>query len=688
MSAVSRAAAAGLTVTLALAGCTSTTAPDSSASSNTSPSTPATPLESGIVDAAGSTLTDTLPVQTVAAYPAVAAVAEGVLPPTNRWYSSLAYAELPAKAYPSPVAVTVDAGSLTVALPTITSSDKVIAAQTGPGIGITIEGASERPLVAVNDPVWTSLAYTGTDGGTLATATLAQGWPAVGLVAETSLALTLDTPVEWASDALGTADVGDVTYLVAVGSGTGSGTTVNLEEGGWVQVAPVPADVDPDAYAALLTSPVVGVDTAHSVDGVATTTLTYRTLDDGPTVVVAPAAIEPDGDLDCTVAEFATINGPAPACAGNALSWSVDGVDPTLTLDLDGISDEERAAIGDALAAEAANGVDYPADTYFGAKALYRDAQLLALASALDDQESFDQVAARLAPAIETWTEADGCSTRADRCFVYDADWSGVVGLTPSFGSEEFNDHHFHYGYLIFAATIAVQEGIVEEDAVAPVIDALVADIASPGTEQVPTTRAFDPYAGHSWASGTSPFTDGNNQESSSEAVSAWTGVAAWAELRGDAAATERARWMLAAEGHSAVTLYARPDTSFAPDFKHSVVGMQWGAKRDWATWFSAEPAAILGIQLIPMAPSQATVLAPTNGADVARIIDSAAEATPNGTAEQFVDLITMYTALAGDDSRAAAWSAALALPDSAIDDGVSRAYMLAFIATAKDATA
>ncbi len=646
------------------------------------------PLASGIVDAAGSTLTDTLPVQTVAAYPAVAAVAEGVLPPTNRWYSSLAYAELPAKAYPSPVAVTVDAGSLTVALPKITSSDKVIAAQTGPGIGLTIEGAAARPLVTVNDPVWTSLDYMGTDGGTLATATVAQGWPAVGLVAKTGVTVKFDTPVDWTSETLGTADVGEVTYVVVVGSGTGSGGSVSLDKGGWVQVAPVPADEDSDAYAALLTSPVIGVDTAHSVDGVATTTLTYRTVDDGPTVVVAPATVETDGDLDCKVAEFATIDGPAPACAGNALTWTVDAVDPTLTLDLDGVSDQERAAIVAALDEEAANGVDYPADTYFGAKALYRDAQLLALAAALDDQAAFDQVAGRLGPAIETWTEADGCSTRSDRCFVYAPDWSGVVGLTPSFGSDQFNDHHFHYGYLIFAATIAVNEGIVEEDAVAPVIDALVADIASPGTEQVPTTRVFDPYAGHSWASGTSPFTDGNNQESSSEAVSAWTGVAAWAELRGDAAAAERAQWMLAAEAHSAVALYARPDTSFAPDYKHSVVGMQWGAKRDWATWFSAEPAAMLGIQLIPLAPSQAAVLAPTNGADVAQIMDSAAEAMPTGTAKQFADLITMYTALAGDDSRAAAWSAALALPDSAIDDGVSRAYMLAFIATAKDATA
>jgi hypothetical protein len=61
----------------------------------------------------------------------------------------------------------------------------------------------------------------------------------------------------------------------------------------------------------------------------------------------------------------------------------------------------------------------------------------------------------------------------------------------------------------------------------------------------------------------------------------------------------------------------------------------------------------------------------------------SAKEAMPTGTAPQFTDLITMYTALAGKDAKAAAWSTAVAMPDSAIDNGLSRAYMLAFIATA-----
>ena len=55
----------------------------------------------------------------------------------------------------------------------------------------------------------------------------------------------------------------------------------------------------------------------------------------------------------------------------------------------------------------------------------------------------------------------------------------------------------------------------------------LIRDIASPDRDDplFPFLRTFDPYAGHSWASGTALFGSGNNQESSSEAMNAWTGI-------------------------------------------------------------------------------------------------------------------------------------------------------------------
>ena len=61
-------------------------------------------------------------------------------------------------------------------------------------------------------------------------------------------------------------------------------------------------------------------------------------------------------------------------------------------------------------------------------------------------------------------------------------------------------------------------------------------DIASGrrGDPAFPFFRVFDPYAGHSWAAGDAVAGDGNNQESSSEAMAAWTAFVLLGELRGD----------------------------------------------------------------------------------------------------------------------------------------------------------
>jgi len=49
-----------------------------------------------------------------------------------------------------------------------------------------------------------------------------------------------------------------------------------------------------------------------------------------------------------------------------------------------------------------------------------------------------------------------------------------------------------------------------------------------------PFLRTFDPYAGHSWASGRGDMFEGNNQESSSEALHAWASLVLFGEVTQD----------------------------------------------------------------------------------------------------------------------------------------------------------
>lgn len=93
-----------------------------------------------------------------------------------------------------------------------------------------------------------------------------------------------------------------------------------------------------------------------------------------------------------------------------------------------------------------------------------------------------------------------------------------------------YSDHHFHYGYHIYAAAAVAHFdrdwGRVHfEDVLL-----LIRDIANPSSDDkfFPRFRHKDWYKGSSWASGVllPTFANGMNQESSSEAIAAYEAVA------------------------------------------------------------------------------------------------------------------------------------------------------------------
>jgi endoglucanase Acf2 len=112
-------------------------------------------------------------------------------------------------------------------------------------------------------------------------------------------------------------------------------------------------------------------------------------------------------------------------------------------------------------------------------------------------------------------------------------------------------------------------------------------------------------------------------------------------------------------------------------------VSLTWGGKRDYGTWFSAEPSAIAGIQLIPLSPSSVSYLTSSaaGGAEqIARVVD---EAAASGFDSPLGDYVLMYSALQGPDQATAALAALADLPESGIDDGNSRAYAMAYVMSA-----
>lgn len=661
------------------------------------PAHPPTPVPGGgvLLDAEVQPLLSTVPHQSIATAPTMR-LADGLVPPTNRWFSGLVFGNEPQPVFPLPISFRLSSSGFSFGVPTITSSPGLIA---GPMADhVFVDTDATRALVTRYDSV--SVTVTLESGAApLADVTIARGSLLIGYRARTAHDMRLRvalTPTDIAgvySTTIGGAQYG---LVAPEGKLSGDGRTMSLPAGATATWVAVPAGIKLADLVAFAAEPVTNVDVEYGLAGsgtnaTATTTLHYRTSDNKPTLVGRlphqADSIPIEGER-CDLGTFNTTYGPMTVCASTGISFAVtatahSGAGPVdsqalTALDLSRLSAADRDELRSTVTLEAATLPDLPADTYFGGKALARIATLLSLARELELPQVADALHKRLVSELRTWTQLDGCAHRLDRCFVYDPVLRGMVGRVASFGSEQFNDHHFHYGSFLYAAAIAAQGDAALIAEFRPMMSLLAADIASSGGDTFPTRRAFDPYSGHSWASGFSPFADGNNQESSSEAVASQAALVLWAAVAGDKALEEEARWMLALESNSARTYYTGVDTSAAPysQYGHGVVGIVWDGKRDYATWFSAAPAAILGIQLLPMRPGTTGSLA----IDPSRILANIHEATAAGPAPQFADYLLMYQALAGSDQATLALTAARALPSSSIDDGNSRSYLLAFI--------
>lgn len=611
-------------------------------------------------------------------------LSSGLVPPTNRWFSGLVFGTEPQPVFPLPLSVAVAGPGFSLGLPApVTSAAAIV----GPHVpAVTIDAGARSARVSAYDDASVTVELLDGADGVLGTLVLAQGSPFVSLTAASDLQVATDVAFA-AGTASATVEVAGRRWAVVAPEGAldGPGRELTLAAGQSATWYALPDDATraaQDALAAAAGDPVTGTAATYGVgDGVARTTIAYRTAEGGASAYVTMPhhrlGEQPERE-GCYLGTYPSVYGDLEVCTGSRLTSWAPLREPVGSLDLSALGSADRDVILAQVAADVASTPDFPSDTYFGGKAMYRAATLVVLGEQLGAADVVAPLREQVTALLREWSEPQGCAERDARCFVYDPVARGVVGLATSFGSEEFNDHHFHYGYLLAAAGLLGADDPSLVTDVAPVMDLLAQDIAAAtASPQLPRLRVFDAYAGHSWASGTAPFADGNNQESSSEAVNAWNGLGLWAQVSGQVELADQAAWLMSTE--AAATAYWTDLDLTDPvydGFEHTVVALNWGGKRDWATWFSAEPSAMLGILLLPMGP-YADYLA----IDPDRVRDSLAEAAPDGYDVMFGDYLLMYRALAGQQDAAAAWDDALALPDERIDDGSSRAYLLAWIA-------
>ncbi len=607
-------------------------------------------------------------------------LADGLAPPTNKWFSGLVFGDAPQPVFPLPLSFGLTADGFQLGMPVpVTSATSIVGSFTP---DVTVAAGATSTRVSAYDAVSVTIELLDGDA-VLGTVVLAEGSPFVSYTAAQDTTLQVDAPFAATGDGPPVATAGKTEYGLVAPDGTGDAGSIELTKGQTATWFPLPGDATDgtlDALAAAAAHPVTGTKVEYGVDQkVARTTITYESKGkDGVYTTMPHQRAGDQPDRTCDLGSYPSIYGTLDLCTGSSLTTWAPVVEPAGALDLGDVGKDRRDEIVAQLAKDVAGTEPFPSDTYFGGKALYRAATLVQLGHQLDADDVVEPLKKKLVDALTEWTQSTGCADRDARCFEYDESAHGIVGLTPSFGSDEFNDHHFHYGYFLGAAGILAADDTKLAKTFRPVMDLLAQDIAAArGSDEFPVLRTFDPFQGHGWASGTSPFADGNNQESSSEAVNAWNGLALWGEASGQDALATEGTWLLSAEAASAKAYWTNPDLQdpVYRGFEHQVVSLNWGGKRDWSTWFSGEPSAILGIQVLPLGPA-GTYLA----GDPDRIRANVEEATPDGFDVTFGDYLLMYSGLAGPDDAAKAYKESATLPDERIDDGNSRSYLMAWL--------
>lgn len=295
---------------------------------------------------------------------------------------------------------------------------------------------------------------------------------------------------------------------------------------------------------------------------------------------------------------------------------------------------------------------DFPRETYWDGKNFNRIAQLAHLAHQQGMFTERDSFLNYLKRTLEDWFDG-----QAPYVFYLDNNWDVLQGYPSGFGADsQINDHNFHWGYFVMAAATIAQYDPAWAVNYEGSIELLVRDAANwERTDgRFPYLRHFDMYAGHSWAAGHQAFGAGNNQESSSESMNFAAGMILWGSAIGNEAMRDAGIFMYTTEQQAIEQYWFDVDEEvFPPQYPFETTGILWGHGFAYATWWTANPEEIHGINFLPL--TGGSLYLGHRPDYVVRNLDTLYAAP--GAEGHWHDLLWQYEALADPASALARWA-------------------------------
>lgn len=272
----------------------------------------------------------------------------------------------------------------------------------------------------------------------------------------------------------------------------------------------------------------------------------------------------------------------------------------------------DPARMDELMSRYAAEGA-FGADTYWGGKGLIQMAMNMTFASETGNTEVYETSRRRLREVMVDWlTYTPG----EDRYFfAFYPRWGSLVGYEYSFDSDMFNDHHFHYGYMLYAgALLCLNDPAFARD-YGPMLRDVAKDFANwdRSDTRFPFLRNLDPWVGHSYAGGLGDGANdnGNGQESSSESMQGWGGLYLLGVALGDREMRDAGifGWLTESAGVAEYWFdrdHIYPDRTANYDYSlydHPYNTNITAKGIGWWTWFSGDPLWMHSIQWMPVSP-------------------------------------------------------------------------------------
>ena len=318
-------------------------------------------------------------------------------------------------------------------------------------------------------------------------------------------------------------------------------------------------------------------------------------------------------NLDLTGMKYKTRRGEMLVAKGKTfqISWPFTGIIPLFPLPKDDAFRKEVLAEfinrwgNDLLQKSEAS--RQGGDTYWGGKSMLKTCQAFNMAWQLQLPIAKDlyKEAKRV---VEDWLTYDP-GEKAFYYARYPLPWSGLVGFNSSYGSEQFTDNHFHYGYLAMSAGLIGMHDPVWLKKYRPALTEVVKQYAEWERDSLryPRLRTFECWGGHSYAGGMSSGYDGNNQESSSEAVGSWAGMFFLGAALGDDEMLDTGAMGYAIETEAVHEYWNNAygwkepgQSNWSPNYEPTICSVMRDRDMGAWTWFSGEPIHIYGIQWLP----------------------------------------------------------------------------------------